>query len=229
MPVAFSVQRFRTQTGEHAALVVTPTEHVRIDASQLRRLQAGPSLGAIETAVLEQGMRLADTVRVCIYRGRDDEGRGSWGFHEATTTLERNELARLMLRDQLVVYRELLRLGIGLFIHTEFGTLECSAYRSAAAHHLEANAMVLVDPQATAEQRARAEADQWILRNVTFFFGNPMRAILERVLPDKLAMLDRRMHRVREKVLALPPEAPVRRAIERTAAGDRRLSTRSGR
>ncbi|MBK8241120.1 MAG: hypothetical protein IPK74_36860 [Deltaproteobacteria bacterium] len=174
---------------------------------------------------------MSDVVRVCIYRGRDDEGRGSWSFCESTTAAERNELARLMLRDQLRVYRELLRLGIGLFIHTEFGNLEVSAYRSAIAHHIEANALVLADAAADPEDRARADANQWILRNVTFFFGNPMRSILDRVLPDKIALLDRRMHRVREKVLALPAEP--RPAAAASSHGDppfeRRRSARSGR
>jgi hypothetical protein len=206
--VAFSVQRFRGHDGEQSALVVNPTEHLRVDGGRLPRLRAGSGLGPIESAVLEEARRLSDIARVCIYRGRDDEGRGSWGFCESTTAAERNELARLMLRDQLMVYRELLRLGIGLFIHTEFGNLEVSAYRSAAAHHIEANALVLADASASPEERARADADQWILRNVTFFFGNPMRSILERVLPDKIALLDRRMQRVREKAVALPPESP---------------------
>ena len=137
-------------------------------------------------------------------RGGSSDDGGSWAFAPELTSDEARELGELLLGAQMNVYRGLLRAELCLFVHVEFGPVEVDAFRMAAATRIAECAALLASPESSTRQRALVEADLWILRNVVYFFELRYEAMIERILPEKLALLEKRMHRVRDMVLALP-------------------------
>jgi hypothetical protein len=193
--VAFELVSFATQAGGRRALVVTPTAHVRVGSDRLPQLRAAPGLGEIDALVLRHGERAGPDVRACIFRGADDDGRGSWGFAPGLD----------VPAQHMLVYRALLRRGVVLFLHTEFGSDEVDAFRAAAAD-LHAAARKLADGRNTpVSDRVVAETDAWILRNLVFFFTNRFAPIVDRVLSEKFDLMERHTQRVRDRLLAESP------------------------
>ena len=88
-------------------------------------------MSEVDAEILEQARQRTPRATVGIFRGRNG-GAGSWGFDPDVDEADAVRLAEFLLRGQMFVYREMLRLGVCLFVHAEWGSLESAAYRSAA-------------------------------------------------------------------------------------------------
>ena len=131
---------------------------------------------------------------VCILRAGADAGPGSYRFSARLSESEATDLAETMLAGQLLVYREMVKVGVTLFVHSEFGCLEAEAYRAAAERHIAA-LRCDDDPQ--------SEVDLWILQNLVFYFTTSFESLATAVLPEKLPMMEKRMERIRRMAARL--------------------------
>lgn len=208
--LSFTEREFETPNGTRAALVIAPTAHVRVGLDRLARLrdEAGqpPTLAPIDRGVLEEARRRAARVQITVFRGRNDDDTGSWDFADELNVLQATEMAYLMLRSQMLVYRGLVKAGLCLHLHVEWTTLAVDVYRQAIRRRIGE-----LNPGPGLVRKASTDpidlADLWILKNLTFFFSIKFENLITTILPDKLSMLERRMARVRDMVLALPDEA----------------------
>lgn len=205
MGLAFSELTIQTAAGPRNALVITPTAHIRVSPDRLVSLRESTEPGPIDMAICDQAWERAPGLHLTIFRGRDDGGEGSWAFAEGMDPETRGELTYLMLIHQMHVYRELIRAGLCLHLHVEWGEEEIWAFRAAARRRVEELERVLAEGPESA--KLPAQVDIWILRNLTFFFQLDLDTITKRLLPDKLALLERRMSRVHQMVVGLQAEA----------------------
>ena len=178
--VGFSEVEVSTPRTTYHALVVTPTAHVRVDASRREALRASTEPGPIDLLVLERARACGPRVKLGIFRGRDDDGLGSWGFADDVDEATGRELGRLLVAAQLPIYRELYAMGWLLFAHVDWGARETEFMRQ-GARALSAEMM---------NDRQGRTDDIWLLRHLCFFFQTRYVRMLGGILPEKLAMIE---------------------------------------
>lgn len=196
----FSTRTFETGSGTHSALIITPTEHVRVMASRLDELRtkvAEQSHSPLDLRLLAEGRRRAKEVRLTIFRGHDDAGQGSWRFEPGIDEAVARELAYYLLRDQMYVYRGLFDVGLYLNFHVEWPIDELDAYR-----HALTRLRGEIDPSAHSgvfgKQADAASIDRWILRHGTFFFRVTLDKFIDSILPEKWTLMERRIQRAQQ-------------------------------
>ncbi len=185
MPLTCESLAMQTTMGERWALVLTPTTELLLSSPPNLRGELSDAdrwiLGHAEHAARTRG------ASVCILRGEGPRG-GCYRFDAGLDRERAAALAEAMLEGQLLAYREMVRLGMCLFVHADFGYREAEAFRDAT------------DAVARALERRtgpEAEVDLWILQNLVFFFTVSFENLVTTVLPDKLPMMEKRMDRVR--------------------------------
>lgn len=189
MSLAFADIELSAPGGTWGVLVVTPTEHVRVGRVRLDELRAKDELGPLDASMMQAAEERRGRASIVVFRGRDDEGQGSWGFADDLDESGRAEAATLMLRSHLVIYRALRDADYELVLHTELGGPEVTAMREAVDIH---SAWLRSRPVFDDEERARIDTDLWILRHLVFHFEIGFSRLVESVLPEKIAMLERR-------------------------------------
>jgi hypothetical protein len=152
---------------------------------------------------LDQARARASRVDLTIFRGTDDEARGSWGFAPEVGEAMAGRLAEHLLGSQMFVYRELMRVGLCLHLHAEFGPKEVVAFRDATDRRIELLERRTEGREPTGTPDADV-VDLWILRNLTFYFGLGIDNLVDSILPEKLLLMEKRMARVHEMAIALP-------------------------
>lgn len=193
MSMDFDTLDIETPGGPRTALVITPVQDVLITPRRYTPGHAGMS---------ESDLRILDGARnamsasasVCIFRARAPVGDGAYRFEATMTDSEAVATAQSMLAGQLRVYREMLRLGICLFLHTDLDPVAVHGFRGAVDLHVEELEPLTfgVGPDAK-----RAQLDLWILRNLNFFFSLGFEKLIATILPDKLILMEKRMERIR--------------------------------
>lgn len=195
----FSERSFETNRGRRAALVLTPNVHVTIGPERITGLRAQIGMSEVDRMVIGEARARSERVDLTIFRGRDDDGNGSWGFVEGISEDDASQLAMAMLRSNLPLYRGLMRAGLCLHLHVDWGPVELVAFREAAEE-------LSSELEVRSEGEDADAVDVWILRNLTFFFALSLEKVLTSILPEKLALMEKRMERIQRMVLQLAPE-----------------------
>lgn len=190
-----------TRRGPRKAMVVTPTEHVRVGRERLENPR-GREMSDVDRQLLEQMQRREGRVTAVIFRGRDDHGAGSWGFDPSLDAHESDALALELLRGMVLVYRSFVESGVCVHAHADWGPAEARAFRVANASLVGELGEQLARGGLRPVQRREAEVELWTLRNLTFFFTLGYRTLVRSVLPEKLPMLEQRTDRLRARVNA---------------------------
>lgn len=181
-----------TSIGDRRALVLTPTRSISlVEPPEVSGQLSDADRWILDTARYAVEEELAS---FCIFRGRDETTGGAYGFAEALSEDDAAEVATAMLQGQILVYREMVRLGLCLIVHTDFGYAEAAAFRTAIDRLL-----TQLEPKASGDdlEARRARLDQWILQNLVFFFTGSFETLASTILPDKLPMMEKRMERIR--------------------------------
>jgi hypothetical protein len=113
------------------------------------------------------------------------------------------------VHDQLPTYRRLVAAGVFALMHVDWGAAESRAYTEATKRllvELEESSIPEFSGQ-NAEHAAIDRVDRWILKHLTFFTGEPLEAVFERVLSTQLPKLESRIPHLREMVNSLPASA----------------------
>ena len=189
----FDTLDIQTPAGPRTVLVITPIQDVVVKPR--RRAPHTEGMSESDQMILN-GARAAAaaSASVCIFRARAPGGDGAYRFEESMTDSEAVATALSMLGGQVRVYRELLRLGICLFLHTDLDPISVHGFRGAVDVRVaELEPLTFgVGPQAKS-----AQLDLWILRNLNFFFSLGYDKLIATILPDKLVLMEKRMERIR--------------------------------
>jgi len=201
--------RFDTPEGPRVIVVVTPLVEIRVSRSRLAEYRSRGQTGIpLDQEVLDAARRRSGEDQIVVVRGKG-QGGGSWAFDEGLSELEAEELGYQLVRDQLPTYRRLVAAGVFALMHVDWGVAECRAYTEASKRllgELEESSIPEFSAQ-NAEHAAVDRADRWILKHLTFFFGEPLEAVFERVLSTQLPKLESRVPHLREMVKSLPASA----------------------
>lgn len=198
MMFLFEERVFETPVGQRAAMIITPAAHLRID--ETRRADPGEGLGSVDAEILAQGELRAQRVELAIFRGRDDHGLGSWAFADHVSDAAARRLARTMLESHLHLYRGLMKAGLCLYIHVEWGARELEAFRAVTEDKL-AELEAQVGDRDDLDDHPGA-IDIWILRNLVFYFSVSLDKLLGSILPDKLPLMQKRIKRIQRTLRA---------------------------
>lgn len=193
MTMDFDTLEIETPGGPRTALVITPVEDTVVSARRYF---------PTKTAMSESDKRILDGARdamsasasVCIFRAKAPIGGGAYRFDQSMSDSDAISTALAMLDGQLRVYREMLRLGICLFLHTDLDPVAVHGYRGAVDIRVEELEPLTfgVGPDAK-----HAQLDLWLLRNLNFFFSLGFEKLIATILPDKLILMEKRMERIR--------------------------------
>ncbi len=194
MALEFDTLQLATDVGPRQALVLTPGTDIIV--SELPAPSQHGRLSATDRQIVEAARQTVPQFHatVCIFRGRAPGGDGRYRFAPGISEEQALRLASAMLTGQVLVYREMVRLGVCLFIHTDFGPLEVEAYRSAVDQLADA-----LEPRTVGSgvEARRSRLDLWMLRNLIFFFSLGFDKFVATILPDKLPLMEKRMERIR--------------------------------
>lgn len=202
--MSVEVERIILQVGRRKrnALVLTPTDHVRIGRARLEALRSAresvPS--SYDRSILEAVREEASGDFVLFFRAARDDGRGSYALADDLDDDEAVELASYLVRAQLSTYRKLAKLGVIAFIHVEFSPRDVQAYRTGTdrlAAELERAAPDAPD--------AGHELDLWLLNHLTFYFTISFDRAITSLIPNEVALLETRIPRLRELLDRLEP------------------------
>lgn len=189
----FDTLEIETPAGPRTVLVITPVEDVVV--APRRHAPRIEGMSESDQRILN-GARaaLSASVSVCIFRARASVGEGAYRFDDSMTDSEAVTTALSMLDGQLRVYREMLRLGICLFLHTDLDPIAVHGFRGAVDIRVAELEPITfgVGPQAKS-----AQLDLWLLRNLNFFFSLGFDKLVATILPDKLILMEKRMERIR--------------------------------
>lgn len=203
MFLAFDEHRFSTPVGERVALVITPKRPVTVQLDALPAPGARPQMSEVDAEILDQAKRRASRVSLCIFRGRDDSEENYWRFDPSISEENAFDLALGLMRGQLIVYREMVRTGVCLFLHVGWGSMEAAGFRRAC--ETLGNELEERQTNGTPDQQEPTDPiDLWVARNLVFFFSLGFKKVVEDILPEKLALMEKRMERIQRMAEVLP-------------------------
>ncbi len=193
MTMDFDTLEIETPGGPRTALVITPVEDVII--TPRHHMPHTLEMSESDLRILS-GARDAKSAAasVCIFRAKAPVGGGAYRFAESMTDDEAVSTALAMLGGQLRVYREMLRLGICLFLHTDLDQVAVHGFRGAVKIRVDELEPLTFGVGLDAKQ---AQLDLWLLRNLNFFFSLGFDKLIATILPDKLILMEKRMERIR--------------------------------
>ena len=198
-PFTFETMHLSTSRGERTAMLITPRERMVITPALLESPPRDEGRTERDSDILQYARGLSERVHLAIFRGRDDDGEGSWGFAEDVDETTGTALALAMLPGHLQVWRGMLQMGVCLFLHVDWEPREAVAFGNAT------DALVgRLDAEVAAGQDVdRATLDLWILKNLTFYTSLSLVKVVDGFLPEKLSLMESRMDRIHKMALEL--------------------------
>ncbi len=174
-----------TRIAGRTVLTFTPQEHIVVGRQRLEMLRAEPEGSAIDSSIFNAVKAARRPPVALILRGGSDDGNGSWRFDQKLTDTECAELGYLLLRSQLALYRELVKMGILMFAKVDWGPDEVAGLDE-GRHRVLADLAADVAKTATDDAKARLALDEWIIRHFTYWLltsFDESQHIFERTLP----------------------------------------------
>ncbi|MFO0637113.1 MAG: hypothetical protein U0168_30170 [Nannocystaceae bacterium] len=170
------------------ALVVTPAERVRVGRARLEAAAPGPAqASALDDEIVRTLARWPRPVDVVLLRSWDGSEGRSWGFDPALDDAATDELAYVVLREQLAFFRAVIQQGVYALVATDLGAREFDAM-------LRANSRMLRELGGREKARtasAEDHADRWILSHLSLWTTRPYDEFVLQGLPELFSLVDR--------------------------------------
>ena len=198
-PFLLSETTVTSQSSVYPMLVVTARASRIFGEERIEALKQPTSLNAADRYLIEQAKKCGSRVHLAAIRAANEAGERLWSFDPKLSSSQAEELGYLITKSLLPVHRRLMANGVALLAHTEWGTRECYAMRYGMRRLLTE---LEQQPHADA---ALTDVDRWILRNMLFYFALDLELVASSLLPNQIAMLERRWARVSDLVTKLPP------------------------
>lgn len=198
MGLSLYIREFETRTGTRRALILSPTSDLVVDISRLDVPAAPSDLDREIVGLIDD---VGEDVHVSIFRAGGADTPGLWRFQEGLSEKQMVALAEHLLVGQLPVYRGLVRRGICLHVHVELPIEVAHAFRDATELLIQ---RIMDEDERTEADRAMHIADVWLLRNLSFYFTVGFGPLMDRILPEKLSLMEKRLSRGRQMYAGLP-------------------------
>lgn len=207
MALELTSHAVRTQAGTRQVLVVTPTQPIEAGREKLETLRGSLATSNVDMEIVEhlRGKGFG-AYEAFVFRGRAEDGNGSWQFARDLDESEANEMAYLMFRSQLELNRLCAAAGMFDNLYVEFGGAELEAFSRATArmaNEIREQSPNYVRGESPEDRLARL--DLWLVERHAFYSAMPLEVLLERILPPRLSRLDGRRSELRSMLEGLPP------------------------
>lgn len=198
MGLSIDIREFETRSGTRRALVLTPTADLVVDIERLEQPAAASDLDRQIVRLIDE---VDEGVHVSVFRAGGADTPGLWRFQEGLSEKQMIALAEHLLVGQLPVYRGLVRRGICLHVHVELPIEVAHAFRDATEHLIQ---RIMDEEERSEVDRVMHVADVWLLRNLSFYFTVGFEPFMNRILPEKLSLMEKRLSRGRQMYAGLP-------------------------
>ncbi len=193
MGFAFEDATIDTRRGPRRALVMAPEAAYLVGRERLEELRRGGESPIDESVAAHFATRALagrEPYRVVVFRGRHS-GRHDWSWRldERLDAPDLQELCWRLAAKQLTIWRDMLRRGAWVMVHTDLGS---------SAAPLRQGVRALIDDPRRLEGVAPEiqEIDEWILRHLVFYFSGSFETAMAETLPDKLPLVEARRERL---------------------------------
>lgn len=192
----FTKHSIHTRLGVRVVHVCAPSEHILVGKARLEELRAGAA-SSVDQEIVDHA-RAGDEEQLFVFRGRNDDGSGSWGFDGSLDDEEKAEVGLLLVKSQLSTYRQMVAAGVFALIHADWPKDAVAAYEDGTADLLaELEQSSIREVAAVRSQTARDMIDRWILSQMTFFYTLPFEQVVREVLRQQLPLLEQGIPSVR--------------------------------
>ena len=183
----FSDFEVAASTGARRALVVTPTERIRVGHVRLDATRAGDRGSLVDDEIVRQVAAWPRKVDVVLLRSWGGSEDRSWGFDPSLADDEVDELGYQMMRDQLAFFRRIIALGTYALAATDLSAREFDAMlRGTLRLTRELTARITAGASDGTD-----EVDRWILDHFSLWTTRPYDEFVIQTLPSLFALVDR--------------------------------------
>jgi hypothetical protein len=181
------------------ALVVTPTQKIRVGRDRLTPQPAGKA-SDVDSEIVARLRTWANPVDVLLLRSWGGDEAHSWGFDSSLADAEVDALGYAIMRDQLAFFRDVIRLGVYAVVATDLNVVEFDAMRRATSRLSRELGLRAKSGTATADD----EVDRWILEHLSLWTTRPFDEFVLQGLPELFALVDRHRGRLADLSAARP-------------------------
>jgi hypothetical protein len=171
-------------------LVARPAAPVRIDAHRLERMRTGDFVSRIDMEILHAVGTRGSGVAIVLFDAATSTPDDGWGFDPQLDDEQRLDLGLYLLRSQVSLYRELVRLGASGMVGVGFGSRELAAFQRGTVRIVTDLANEL--ESATPARAAQIEVDLWLIEHAATWTGLPLDTYVDTKLPEEIARRDRK-------------------------------------
>jgi hypothetical protein len=173
--------------GIRRAIVVTPTERIRVGRARLDATQAGTRGSTVDDEIVRVVAGWPHKVDVVLLRSWGGSEDRSWGFEPGLADAEVDELGYQMMRDQLAFFRRIIALGTYALAATDLSAREFDAMlRGTLRLTRELGARI-----AAGGSDGTDEVDRWILDHFSLWTTRPYDEFVIQTLPSLFSLVDR--------------------------------------
>lgn len=184
-----------------AAIVITAKNPMVIGRERIERLKRPAGMNDVDRWLIGQAASRSDRAKVILFRAVNERGERVWQFDPGLSDEQLEEGGYVLTRALLPFHRRLLKSGMVLMVHTDWGLRECYAMRH-GVRQLKSELK-----QSAGTQDPVVEADTWILSNMLLHVALSMDHVVSELLPTHLAMIERRLTFLKQLIVGLPQSA----------------------
>jgi hypothetical protein len=178
--------------GGHArqVLIARPAVEVRLDAERLERMRKGDFASLVDLEILQAVAGRDSKVSIVVFDARDAESKPSWRFDVELDDAQRMEFGLHLLKSQISLYRELVRLGVSGLVGVGFGSFELAAFQRGTVRVVTelSEELESADPP----RAAQIDIDLWLIEHAATWTGLPLAEYMKGKLAEEIAERDRK-------------------------------------
>jgi hypothetical protein len=194
--LSFEDREVQVDGEPRAVLVARPSAPVRIDAQRLERMRTGDFVSRVDMEILNAVGKRDGGVAIVVFDAVGAAPDAGWGFDPQLDDEQRMDLGLYLLRSQVSLYRELVRLGATGLVGVGFGSRELAAFQRGTARIVTELSEELED--AAPERAAHIEVDLWLIEHAATWTGLPLDSWLQSKLSDELRRRDGKQSEIRD-------------------------------
>jgi len=180
-------------------LLARPRGAVTLDADRLERMRSGDFVSMIDMEILQAVATRGGEVAVVVFDAADAAGNPLWTFDPKLDDELRIELGRWLLKSQVALYRELIRMKSSGLVGVGFGKLELAGFQRGTVRVATDLASEL--ESAEPARAAQIEIDLWLLEHAARWSGLALADYVASGLASDIAERDGKREQI-EKLLA---------------------------
>jgi hypothetical protein len=202
--LGFEDREIVVEAKSRRVLVARPTAGVRLDAHRLERMRTGDFVSRLDMEILHAVGSRDEGLAIVVFDSANASAEGGWGFDPQLDDEQRMDLGLYLLRSQVSLYRELIRLGATGLVGVGFGSRELAAFQRGTVRIVT----VLSEQLESAEgnQAAEIEVDLWLIEHAATWTGLAFDTYFDTKLADEISRRDAKQEEIQKLLAALAPK-----------------------